>query len=103
VLRLLSEGDGAGWRDGLKNFFCLRCIFCLQGTQGFPNVHPVQATKRSRYLVTVDLGQHLWNRVDQKAHSEQRTRANVCKLIISSALSQCPTSDTKTLSRGTKP
>ena len=96
------DWDGANWRERLKNFFEESCRLCLQGVQRLPNVHPVQATKRSRYLVTVDLGQHLWNRVDQKAQSEQRTRANVCKLIISSALSLCPT-NTKTLSRQTKP
>jgi predicted transcriptional regulator len=54
-------------------------------------------------LVTVELGQHLWHKVEQIAQSQQRTRANVCRLIISQALSQCPTSDTKILSRPTKP
>jgi predicted transcriptional regulator len=54
-------------------------------------------------LVTVELGQHLWHKVEQIAQSQQRTRANVCRFIISQALSQCPTSDTKILSRPTKP
>jgi predicted transcriptional regulator len=54
-------------------------------------------------LVTVELGPMLWNKIDQLAQSQQRTRANVCRLIISQALSQCPTSDTKILSRPTKP
>lgn len=71
--------------------------------QGLLIPHPVQATKRSRHLVTVELGQHLWHKVEQIAQSQQRTRANVCRLIISQALTQCPTNDTKTLSRGTKP
>lgn len=65
--------------------------------------HPVQATKRSRHLVTVELGPMLWNKIDQLAQSQQRTRANVCRLIISQALTQCPTSDTKIPSRQTKP
>jgi predicted transcriptional regulator len=63
----------------------------------------MQATKRSRHLVTVELGPMLWNKIDQLAQSQQRTRANVCRLIISQALSQCPTNDTKILSRPTKP
>jgi predicted transcriptional regulator len=75
----------------------------LQGVQGLLIPHPVQATKRSRHLVTVELGQHLWHKVEQIAQSQQRTRANVCRLIISQALSQCPTSDTKILSKATKP
>jgi predicted transcriptional regulator len=54
-------------------------------------------------LVTVELGPMLWNKIDQLAQSQQRTRANVCRLIISQALSQCPTSDTKILSKATKP
>jgi predicted transcriptional regulator len=54
-------------------------------------------------LVTVELGPMLWNKIDQLAQSQQRTRANVCRLIISQALSQCPTNDTKILSRPTKP
>jgi predicted transcriptional regulator len=54
-------------------------------------------------LVTVELGPMLWNRVEQIAQSQQRTRANVCRLIISQALSQCPTNDTKILSKATKP
>ncbi len=67
------------------------------------NLPRMQATKRSRHLVTVELGQHLWNKIDQLAQSQQRTRANVCRLIISQALSQCPTNDTKILSKATKP
>jgi predicted transcriptional regulator len=54
-------------------------------------------------LVTVELGPMLWNKIDQLAQSQQRTRANVCRLIISQALSQCPTNDIKILSRQTKP
>ena len=91
--------------DGMisRTFFRLTHIFCLHCTQRLLNLPRMQATKRSRHLVTVELGQHLWNRVEQIAQSQQRTRANVCRLIISQALSQCPTSDTKIPSRLTKP
>ncbi len=102
-LHTANEGDGAGWLDLLKNFFWLTHIFCLHCTQRLLNLPRMQATKRSRHLVTVELGQHLWNRVEQIAQSQQRTRANVCRLIISQALTQCPTNDTKTPSKQTKP
>jgi len=88
--------------DVLKNFFSLTHIFCLQGVQGLLIPHPVQATKRSRHLVTVELGPMLWSKIDQLAQSQHRTRANLCRIIIAQYI-QCLTNDTKTPSKQTKP
>jgi len=85
-----------------RTFFRLTHIFCLQGVQGLLIPHPVQATKRSRHLVTVELGPMLWNKIDQLAQSQHRTRANLCRIIIAQYI-QCLTNDTKTHSRNAKP
>ena len=101
-LHTANDGDGANWRERLKNFFLESCRLCLQGVQGLPNVSSMPAKNRTRHLVTVELGPMLWNRVEEMAQSQQRTRANVCRVIISQALNQCPT-NTKILSRSAKP